>query len=103
MSGVQHKQNVRAAIQAAFPTLTSKQIMAMVSFCKLVRLRARNNNALFNLLKELFGGDQYKAQFIQRQGISTRGRPYTAIECTVPSRFDGVEKADTSAEEPEEE
>lgn len=102
MSGIDHRQRVRAALESAFPTLTSKQIMAIVSFAKLVRFRARSNSALYNLLPSIFGG-QYKAKFNQRQGVTTRGQQYTAIECTVPATLDGMPKVDSTLEEAEEE
>jgi alkylhydroperoxidase family enzyme len=48
ISGTTHEARVRAALESAFPTgLTAKQIQAVVSFSKLVRFRARSNNALY--------------------------------------------------------
>jgi hypothetical protein len=101
MSGIDHKQRVRAALESAFPDLTSKQVMAIIGFAKLVRFRARSNAALYNLLPDMFG--KYKAKFAQRNGVTKYGKEYTAIECTVPVKFDGIEKPESTMEEPDEE
>lgn len=101
-AGFDHERRVKAALESAFPMLTSKQILAIVSFSKLVKSRSRNNNALHPLVRRVFG-DKFKAKFIERVGMTTRGKQYTALECTVLNQQDGKLVPDSSQEEGESE
>ena len=102
MAGRDYEATVRAALESAFGTMTSKQILAIISFSKLVRFRARSNNALHPLVRRVFG-NKFKAKFTERVGVTTRGRQYTALECIVLNEKDGVIVEDRTTEEGEEE
>lgn len=62
-----------------FPKLTARQIWVIVKFCKWVRLRARNNSALNNLLNKMFSYATFKTVTKTKRDGST----YPGLEITV--------------------
>ena len=54
MTGTRHEQIVKERLDAAFPDLTQRELIAILSFAKLVRFRARNNNSLEAMCRRMF-------------------------------------------------
>ncbi len=98
-----HEDRVAQAMREAFPTgLTAKQIMAVIRFAKLIRLRGRSNGALRNICVRLFRW--CKAQFREVEAVARNGDKYMALTVEVPLVIDGVQqKPDKAIEETEEE
>ena len=94
MAGYDHQARVRAALESAFPDgLNSRQIMAIVGFSKLVRLRCRSNSALYNALDSIFGGF-FKARFKKAPAVNRKGEHYEALVCITPESGMAQEEAD---------
>lgn len=79
MAGYDHRQRVKAKLEQAFGgELSAEQIDALVTFAKLVRFRARNNNALPGLCSSVFPYARFRN--VPREW---QGRSYQALEVTL--------------------